>query len=400
MIYFIIFCVLIGSINTNIGINITSSIKINVTDILFIICFLWSFFIKRYKIRIFRPIKLILIMMFVMTVSMFWGIVNGAELGDSIRILRNILYIFFMFYLGYNHYKDKENINVYNDFMIFSWVAIINCFVTVTIKYLENNWFMYYRENPSFQVFMFTFLLFYKPKGKESSMRVIVRNITIILLGLCIFFSQERLQIMAICISILISLMYRLMYMIKNKKLELKVSNKKLFLFIVVGIAVLLVIRNILNIKFVQDYIEYFIRYRINSVIYNNNFISDASLNARQLQFINILNRDFIYYLIGSGLGSLYMSATGFIHIVDGVWLWIFKDMGIVGLMLLISIYMSIIIEVKKIKFNRLAIISGLLGILILQIFTPNIMLVISDSVFIGYILSIICLSKYSNVLK
>lgn len=396
MIYFIIFCVLIGSINTNIGINITSSIKINLTDILFIIYFLWSFFIKGYKIRIFKPIKLILIMLFAMIISMFWGIVNGSELGDSIRILRNILYIFFMFHLSYNYYKDKENINVYNDFMIFSWVAIINCFVTVTIKYLENNWFMYYRENPSFQVFMFTFLLFYKPKGKESSMRVIVRNITIILLGLCIFFSQERLQIIAISISILISLMY----MIKNKKLELKVSNKKLFLFIVVGITAVLVIRKILSIKFVQDYIEYFIRYRINSVIYDNNFISDASLNARQLQFMNILNRDFIYYLIGSGLGSLYMSATGFIHIVDGLWLWIFKDMGIVGLILLICIYISILIEVKKIKFNKLAIISGLLGILILQIFTPNIMLVISDSVFIGYILSIICLSKYSNVFK
>lgn len=391
-------CALIGMINTNFGISIGLGIKINVSDILFMIYFSYQFILKKKNLIKFEPIKYIFIIVVAMTISIPWGVTNGGEIGLTIRVLRNYIYIIFMFWLTYSNYKSKASINIYKDLILLSWIAIINCLINVTLDYLENSWFMYYRENSSFQVFMFTFLLFYKNNQNEYINRKILRIITVLFLGICIFLSQERLQIIAIITSIFVYGIYRLFILFREQRIKVKkISIKNFFLNFIIMLVFVTIFIKILNMEYIQNYIEYFIEYRIGSVIKNNEFKLDGSLSARQLQLINILNRNWIYSIVGSGCGSLYISATGPIHMVDSMWLWIFKDLGIIGIVLLILVYLSIIIEIKKIKNNRLAIQLGLIAVIVLQLFTPNIMLGISDSIFTGYLLSLICLGKFNK---
>lgn len=394
MIYIVMISVLIGSINTNLGINIGSVIKVNITDILLILWIIYEFILKNRKLIKFTPIKYILLLLFLLLLSLQWGIINDASIGDSIRILRNFIYVVAMFWLAYSSYISKKRLNIYRDLLIFSWIAIINCLYNVIIDLIENNWFMYYRENSSFQVFMFIFLLFYKSEESLKLNKKIFVIITNLLLGICILLSQERLQIVAVTISIVFYIIYQIFTATRKKNILLKISPKKIFYNIVGVIFIVIFIANILKIEFIQNYIEYFMKYRLGSIITNGSFQSDASLNARELQVINILNRNLIYYFVGSGLGSLYLSATGYIHIVDGMWLWIFKDIGMIGISLLMIIYLAIDIELKKVVDNKLALKLSLIGILVLQVFTPNMMLVISDAIFIGYILALICLGR------
>lgn len=394
MIYIIMISVLIGSINYKLGINIGAGIKINITDILLIAWIIYEFILQKKKLIKFTPIKYILLLLFYLSVSLQWGIINDAPIGESIRILRNFIYIVAMFWLVENNYRSKKKLNIYRDLLFFSWIAIINCLYNVIIDFIENSWFMYYRENASFQVFMFVFLLFYKSEENLKLNKKIFIIITNVLLGICILLSQERLQILAVIISIMFYIVYQILTVTRKKNITLKVSQKKIFYNIIGIIFIFIFIINILKIEFIQNYIEYFIKYRFKSVIGSDGFKLDGSLNARLFQVINILNRNLIYFFVGSGLGSLYLSSTGYIHIVDGMWLWIFKDGGMLGLLLLMLIYLSIGIELNKVIENKLALKLSLITILVLQVFTPNIMLGISDSIFVGYILALICLER------
>lgn len=390
--------VLIGSINSIIGIGAGQGIKINATDIFLTMAFIYEFIINRKKIYIFNPIKWIILIFFLMSSTMIWGAMNGGELGSMIRILRNIVYIILMFLIVNSSYRKKNEINIYKSIIVFCWVAIINCLINVAISFYRYNWFINYRENATFQVFMFIFLLLYKDDNNDRLNRRLLRNITIIFLGICILLSQERLQILAVMISLLIRSIVYSINILNKKGISIRLSLKHIvYKLIMLGLCVFLLVL-ILRNDYIKNYIDYFIKYRVGSIFSSNGFKSDASLDGRALQVVNILNRNYIYYLFGSGLSSLYMSTTGLIHIVDGMWLWIFKDLGIVGIVILFIIYISIIREVSKVNINKLSIAFGLIAILILQIFTPNIMLGISDSVFIGYILSIIYLYRKKDL--
>lgn len=398
MIYIIMMCTLIGSINSELGISIAQGIKLNAIDIIFILFFIYEFIVKKRKLCLFNPIKWILIMFLFMSIGVIGGLFNGGQISSIIRILRNIVYILVMFFLTYSIYTDKKSINISKDLIVFSWIAIINCLLNVLMSFKEYNWFIYYRENANFQVFMFVFLLLYKDNNKKYSKKAIFRAITIIFLGICIFLSQERLQILAVVISLVLKFVYNILCILRKKEIKINISAKKIVFKLILLAFIAIILVSILKIDYVQNYINYFIEYRIGSIFNGGGFNSDASLDGRMLQINNIINRDWIYYLFGSGTGSVYLSAIGYTHIVDGMWLWIFKDTGIIGILLLFSIYLSIIIEVKKVIYNKSSIAFGLIAILVLQIFTPNIMLGISDSVFIGYILALICLGKSSKI--
>lgn len=398
MIYFIMISALIGSINDNIGISILSGIKINVTDILFMIFFFCEFIIKKKKLRKFMPIKYILLLIILMSISILWGIFNESEVTAIVRVLRNYMYILLMFWLAYSNYKNKSSNIIYKDLIIMCWIAIINCLIEVTIGFIDTNWFIHYRQNPTFQVFMFLFLILYKVEKNESINNIIIRRITILFLGLCIFFSQERLQIVAIAIGIFLGIIYRIANSLLKKQIKINIYTIKNNL--IMGTIIIFFMILILRIEYVQDYINHFVKYRVNSVLSTNGFEMDGSLSARSIQFINILNVDWINWIFGKGLCSLYISATGPIHIVDSLWLWIFKDLGVIGIFILMTIYLSIYVESTKVRKNSKAFKVGLVGIMVLQIFTPNIMLLASDAIFIGYILSMICLMSEINYIR
>ncbi len=394
MIYILIISVLIGNINLHLGVSIGMGIKVNLTDILFMIYLFYDIIICRRKYVIYKPIKYIFFMLIIMTISLYIGMLNGSSISEGIRILRNIIYILLMFLISCNHYKYKKQSKIYDDLIIFSWIAIINCIINVLGSFIRTNWFIYYRENASFQVFMFIYLLFYKSEYEEGVRKKIIRSITILFLVICIFLSQERLQIMAVAVALLVAVIYKALNIIKSKKIKIFIKPKRIIVNFIILILIITVIIKILKIEYIQNYINYFFEYRIRSVITGSGFKVDGSLSDRSLQVINIFNRDWIYYVFGSGLASLYLSATGLTYIVDGMWLWIFKDLGIIGLAILFTIYISIAKEVRKVINNKISIVFGLISILILQIFTPNLMLGICDSVFMGYILMIIYIGR------
>lgn len=391
---------LIGSINSILGISLGNGIKINATDIVLVVFFIYEFIIKKRKLYIIEPIKLIILMILLMSSQMFLGILNGAQIGTMVRVLRNGIYILLMFILTYSHYKNNKIVNIQRDLLIFSWIAIINCFFNILVNYKKYSWFIYYRENSSFQVFMFVFLLLYKNPKKERLSMILVRILTIVCLGLCIFFSQERLQIIAVIVSLSLKIIYSIGDVLTKNEIKINISRKSIPYKLIIIIIVSVLVTNIMKIEYINDYIDYFMKYRLGAIFNGSKFQMDASLDGRAFQLHNILNRHWIFYLFGSGLSSIYTSAAGPTYIVDSMWLWVFKDLGIVGILLLFTIYLFIYIEISKMDYNKLSVRFGLVAILVLQIFTPNIMLGISDSVFIGYIIAMIGISKKINKYK
>lgn len=382
---------LIGSINTNFGIPLGIGMKINLTDLLIGIC-LPSIFIKKITNK-FKPIKSITIFLFFVIMGSTWGLINGSTFSITFRILRNIIYILLMFEITSKYYKKKKKErSLFNDVLIFSWVAIGNAVFSIALSFKEYHWFKYYRENSSFQVYMFIFLLLTTDK-KNSIRKKVFKNITIILLGFCIFLSQERLQIVAVLGSLILYLGNSVInFFLKRYKFHL--SGKKILITFMGLLVFIIILVKILEIEYIKNYIDYFVTYRIKSIVGDAGLVTDASLDGRSLQLRNILNRKLLFYFGGTGTGSTYLSAGGYTSIVDGMWLWIFKDLGILGLLLLFRVYISIFFEIKKIRGDYTPMLFGMFSILILQIFTPNIMLSISDSIFIGFLLAEIYLKK------
>lgn len=392
MIYIIILSAIIGNLNNNLGINIFSGIKLNLTDLLLIITFFYLFILKKNKLYVFKPIKLVLILLLIMGIQIFLGVINGGELADIIRILRNYVYILLMFWITVGHSKNRKNF--YTPLIVLSWVAILNCIITVAIDLNKYNWFKYYRENSSFQVYMFIFLLLYKNENKQTLINNLLQKITMIFLGICIFLSQERLQIVAVVLSIIFYYTNKIIHILKDKKISYDFSFKRILVVSTTSLCTIVIILLVINNEYIKSYFEYFSEYRMGSILKNGSLVMDSSLEGRLTQLKVILNTNFMNFIIGRGLASKYLSAGGYTYIVDGMWLWIFKDLGLIGLLIIFYMYYCINKEIKKIPKNRDAILFGCISIAILQIFTPNIMLGISDSVFIGYIMGQIYISR------
>jgi len=245
---------------------------------------------------------------------------------------------------------------------------------------------------------VFCFFFFLKNSRKRGLMSNLFRLLTLLMLLICAFLSQERLQILSILVSIFVTQMIRAINYLR-KSYIVKINLRKLAAF---SISILFVVGSIYylsKIDYLRSYFEYYQKYRIASLLTGNQFIGDQSLNIRIEQFNIILfsNHGVLGLVLGNGLGSTYKISTGNNYIVDSVWLWILKDIGTIGIFILYLVYFRIFSLISSIKFQTYAFIAGIVSVSFLMLFIPNFLISINDSFAFGYLLGLIELFSISQ---
>lgn len=400
MYYLFLLPILIPNITSDIGIQISTDIKLNITDIVGAIYLVYILLFKGQRTKVILNSKILrvgLLFFFLMIFSTPLGLLNGATIGSSFRVLRNFFLLLETIIITSYYLRDFSEKQVYKRLLFFSWVLIIAHSINIISLYFENLWFQSFRANANFLVFFILYFSLYK-NSTEGILMKIIRILTVCLLLLCSFFSQERMQLVALIIAILFGVLTIQAEKILKRNVNVKISiNKFVSLFFLLLVGYVFII-NILKIEIVQDYIDYFVKYRIGSILNTDGFKFDESLSIRLSQWNAIILKQTnpIYMIIGSGLNSIYEVSTAITFVVDGMWLWVYKDMGVIGVGILICWFKVIFKEISQIRFNRNAVIFGMLGVVFLTIFIPNVFYNIHDAVGFGFILALI-MKIYSN---
>ena len=311
------------------------------------------------------------------------GILNGAHIQEQIRLIRNLLYIIIIYYILI---ENKENINPIFLIEYISIISIADCIVQTIVLHNNSNWYQFYRANGVLNVFLFCFLIFkiWNMNKKEFILGIFC------CIGLIYssFLSQERTQLLTIAITMTITFIYQLYYrLFKLKQLKIKLKTIKKIVAIIILCSIIIYI--LLQINFVKEYIEYYFKYRLNSgnLFQNDTLQSDGSFEGRTNQIITIWNDNLhpLYMIFGKGTCAHYIAIQGETYIVDGVITWIFKDLGFIGIFLIISIFYYMLKGYKNIeKESKSAIYSSCISLIIFSIFNPSFIYVSSAAFTFG----------------
>jgi len=373
-IYLFSLLVVLPYFGSNIGISF-GEIKINIADI---IIFMYTIRIilkkntyKKLKENATEIIEWrLLLLLFIFFIPL--GMLNDASLGEQIRQVRNVLYIIITYYILID---NGENINVIFLIEYISIISAFDCIIRTFILHSNANWYQFYRANGVLNVFLFSFLI----------LRIWTMNKKEALLGVlcCIgliyssFLSQERTQLLTIGIAIVIALVYQInlkLRSLNNLRIKTKVITRGIIFVILASIIVYYVLQN----DFVKKYIDYYVTYRLSNgnLLKGNGILQrDGSFSARKLQFNTIFkeNKNLFYILFGKGTCAHYIAAQGDTYIVDSAILWIYKDLGIVGTILIIKIFMNMLKKCQNIKnSSKLSIYISGISLIIFSIYNPS----------------------------
>lgn len=325
---------------------------------------------------------MILIVMWILMIPI--GLMNGASIGECFRLVRNLLYIPISFLILSRYLKNGI---VDRLIEIFSVIVVINTLINAFSLYRINGWFQFYRANGILTVFLFCYL-FYRVKKSVSFMESICKVLCCIGLVLGAFFSQERTQLITMFISCFIVWLYNLLFC-KTHMINKRNIGKKVLLLFVVCCILIFSIKYVLRIEYVQKYISYYLTYRLQggNIFGQEGLMSDGSYQARILQIYNIVrdNINPLYLFIGRGTCAYYQAAQGLTYIVDSVVLWVFKDLGIVGVSILFLIIWKMLRLGRKIDTDyKLAIMSSGLSLVFFMFYNPSFIYTASVSFTIG----------------
>ncbi len=366
--YVFIVLVVLPFFSSNVGINL-GTVKINLSDIIIAI-YLIIMLSKRNSFAQFakhnKELRWWVCFLLLSILMVPIGLLNGAELGEEIRLIRNLLYIIVTYYFLC---KNAKWVSITRMIEITAIISSLDCILRTYFLQSTNNWYQFYRANGVLNVFLFTCLVFQITTG--TAKQSIVRLICCVGLGYSAFLSQERTQILTIGITCFIAVVH----MILSKKH--KISSKSIILSIIVLVFAIITIGLILRIEFVKNYVDYYVTYRLSGgkLFHSSGLSNDGSFQARLVQISEVLSNNFnpLYLFIGRGTCAHYIAAQGDTYIVDSTIIWSFKDFGLVGLVLLVKTFKSMLNSLRLSDENtRIAIITGGISLIVFSIYNPS----------------------------
>lgn len=361
--------IIINSISwfsSEIGITI-GGIKINLSD-MFLVLFCVMYLLKhngrlQVRYRNASEISKWIILFVAMILQAPLGIFNGSPLGESIRILRNTLYIPVSFVL-FNELADSEEIDNY--VIVMGILTSAEVIIGALYLYRLNDWFVFYRANGVFSIVLFCYL--FNSVGRYYKSKKIIGLITIVLLIGAMFLSQERTELIASVGAVAIT---SVVFWGKST-LSIKNTTKKIGSIIAVIIVGILTFFLLKEKQVIKDYVDYYFTYRLASG--NFSLTNDKSYMGRLWQYQKILSvSNPLYMIFGRGTGALYEAAQGVTSVVDGMPLWIFKDLGLLGCI----VYFWGIADLIRIRKRQMSIrmrgsFASAIGISIFMFFNPG----------------------------
>lgn len=369
------------------GFNIVG-IKISISDIYILFCLIYllvfnsSIVKEKEKYNLYLPCLIVaIILMLYVPISISYN--NPAEV---LNIFRNIGYsiITYLVIISVSDYR-----NLQKKIMIISFAVSLYTIFTYFKIVGETNLYPLFRNAETFHVAMFCYFLI-KTLLNENKKNLIINWCLISLLAVGIIVQQDRIQIIAIFISILITFGYLL---IKKSGAQKKIAIFFIYVSIVIYLAVKIIYA--FKIQSVIGLLENYYNYRI-KVLFNNNgqLQNDTSLSIRSSQYENIVDEvssSFNSMFFGKGLAAEYSNG---IVIVDSFWLWIFLNMGILGLILFSYYLFTPLIKLLKVKHSVdkewVCLFSAYIGSLVVTISIPNMIMRIDDSVTFGILFALI----------
>lgn len=401
MIYIYILSMLITDFNSKFGINITSGVKINITDILGGFLLLKYIVIKRYTLKkVYLSSKILRTFIYLVIFMVFMlgpGLLSGAELSNSIRVIRNVLLIISTIIIVKVECRNWS-LNKIMKLIYFCMVVVItNSFYLFFVKNQEYSNYVTYRTNAYLAIFLFIFILAYNPEIITIRYAIfkIILSIGLIMVA---FISQERLQLVGIAVGIIIAIFNWIYSFFLSHKLNGKKMLKNIFMVGFMLALLFVAIPNLLMVPTVSHYLNFYMTNRVSIIYSNSSFMFDSSLSTRAEQVKEIIkNTNLINIWIGNGLCSPYYLDNIKWYVADALFAWFYKDMGVIGIILLVSIIyksmksafqVSISVRLKK------SIIASYFGLIFYILCTPNMILSIFDAMSLGLIIAIIELIK------
>ena len=324
------------------------------------------------------------------------GMFAGAEIQEDIKLIRNLFYVIAVLFF---FQKNAKNIREISIIRIFSIITSIDTIVDAKNQFYNNEWFMFSRSNSVAHVYLFCYLLWQIGSDEYFSDKVI-DFICCVALLVAAFLSQERTQLIAIVLTIGIVAIIRLCNIGKEKRLARKKVISFFASILVLIILAYMLLNALLRIPFLKNYLDYFYTYRLASgklfsQLLSNGVKNDGSGSARLLQIQNILSDNIanpFSFLFGRGMNAYYFAAQGRTYIVDGTFLWIFKDMGMFGCLIMAQGVKRLIVPKNTgIGKNRWSVIAGGIAISIFMLTNPTFMMSANASVVFGLQLYILC---------
>lgn len=392
--YLFLFSTLCYQINISFGIDL-GGMRISISDILAIICFARA--LKRTALTKSHSIAFILLLI---TMIILWtplGIASGGTISQCLRVIRNWLFAFLSMFIIYDHFLRLDDEHVLKEVCIISGIAVFDGLYNILTLYMDNHWFKNYRVNSCLFMALFVFLLFYKT-NRQSLKDNIIKWSMLVLILICSAMSQERTQLVIDLFVVVVCLLLNVKKVgIKAGRIINKRTLQKTFgigiAFLFFVIVVWLVLK---NNETIQEYIDYYLNYRI-AILFDQSgkLQTDSSLNTRLVQVVNIVFNNLKFpevfsLLVGNGTCSVYNAGYANTFIVDGMCLWIVKDLGLIGLFLFIGSFIKEFQKADMFGQNSISYVAMILSFFVASLVKPAVMYDIYDAFAFGMILGLV----------
>lgn len=400
MYYLFLISILVYRINITFGIDFGSA-RISISDIMALLCVVLAMKRTRFPKNKATYCLIGLVAMLIVWVPL--GLLSGGTLVSCFRVIRNWIFALETLYILYDHFLHIDKEKFLREIYIIGGIAVADGLYNVLILYRQNQWFMNYRVNATLFMALFGFVLFYEDKNNKWHYSAKWILATFILL--CSALSQERTQLVVEFIVLVLCISMLGIRKIKNSRngfvVKRSTINKVGFatVFLLLFVFVLTIVYR--HSELLQNYYDYYVKYRIQLILNQSGQLQmDSSLSTRWIQFLNLTvnklkSSELLSLLIGSGTCSLYDAGYMYTYVVDGMVLWILKDIGVVGLSLYIFSCIKELKKIKELEKNTMAFFALIFAVILSSLFKPMVMHDIYDAFAFGAIWALIeCVNK------
>lgn len=393
LLFFTAMLIVIPYFSTNVGISI-GPVKVNISDIILILLLAHRMLNVDRFITIDKNYWQLITPWLVLTI--YWmlniplGLIHNADISDSIRIIRNVLYILMIVLLFERTDSKARSVFYYDLFLtLIGIISSIDVIMHAIGSQQSTGWYAFYRANGFLNIFIFCYLFFGIKRSKGLFLVAELGALTLLISAS--FLSQERTQLMSIGVAMLVGIFAKAVVTLKR---GIKVPTfQSISKFTVTVFCVLIIILMLSQIPRVQAYLQYFNQYRLVSgnLFSSGGIASDDSYQGRLIQYNVILDRRNIFsILFGDGTSAKYMAAQGSTSIVDGSFLWVYKDLGLLGLLVYLWAWIGMLIgSLKTIGSYGLSVFTGVVCIFVFSLFNPSFITSIGACLCVSFILFI-----------
>ncbi|MBQ6587375.1 MAG: hypothetical protein IJI01_01700 [Butyrivibrio sp.] len=385
-VYLFSILVVLPFFSSEIGISL-GEMKICISD--FVIFYVTAIYILNvisngYRFNVNTELKWWIVLLLLWIIMIPFGVLNGGKISECIRLIRVILYIPTTFFL-FNKYIKRY---VSELLSVISLIVAANTIINALFLYKQYKWFMFYRANGILTVILFCFKFFEIFSNKKYVYKY-VNGFCCLILLVASFFSQERTQLITIALSCMLT---SIIMIIKNRGVHLKKNRlaNRIIVFVAGFAVLLLVYKLVTNVDIFKKYIDYYVEYRLRdgNIVQLNELHNDGSAKGRLFQFESIISDSMnpVYFIIGRGTCAHYIALQGDTYIVDSAALWVLKDLGIIGLFILIICCLQLIHVNKNVTCDY-SVLSAAISIVMFMFYNPSFIYTISAAFTVGMVL-------------